>query len=232
MVAELPVGAHLLDHPMAYLLLPLHEGARVATERDRHTNVCLRYSSGMAGAGENDMIMIAMNVGGGRMGQRLESGLIGVSVYQSWSEGSVRITTADAAIDPEVEERFLSDERDLRRMRDGVRRLLAIGGHEAVRSISSGPLLIGSAIAPGSVIEDADIDAWMMAAVADIQHGSGTCRMGASDDPRSVVDADCRVNGFEGLHVIDASIMPEIPRANTHLSTVMIGELMSARLRQ
>ena len=52
------------------------------------------------------------------------------------------------------------------------------------------------------------------------------------DDPRSVVDPDCRVLGLEGLRVIDASIMPEVPRANTHLTCVMIGEVMAERLRR
>ena len=55
---------------------------------------------------------------------------------------------------------------------------------------------------------------------------------GRPDDPRSVVDTDCRVLGIEGLRVIDASIMPEVPRANTHLTCVMIGEVMAERLRR
>jgi choline dehydrogenase len=55
--------------------------------------------------------------------------------------------------------------------------------------------------------------------------------MGALDDPRSVVDPDCRVIGAAGLRVIDASVMPENPRANTHFTTVMIAEKMADRLR-
>jgi choline dehydrogenase len=54
--------------------------------------------------------------------------------------------------------------------------------------------------------------------------------MGAAGDPRSVVDPECRVLGFEGLRVIDASIMPSVVRANTHLTTVMIAERMAERL--
>jgi len=54
--------------------------------------------------------------------------------------------------------------------------------------------------------------------------------MGAADDPRSVVDPDCRVIGLDGVRVIDASIMPEIVRANSHLTAVAIGEHMAARL--
>ena len=48
--------------------------------------------------------------------------------------------------------------------------------------------------------------------------------MGSPDDPRSVVDPDCRVLALDGLRVADASIMPDIVRANTHLSSIVIGE--------
>ena len=54
--------------------------------------------------------------------------------------------------------------------------------------------------------------------------------MGGADDPKSVVDSRCRVHGFEGLHVIDASIFPSVPRANTNLASIMVGELMADRL--
>jgi choline dehydrogenase len=54
--------------------------------------------------------------------------------------------------------------------------------------------------------------------------------MGRADDPAAVVDSECRVRGIEGLRVIDASIMPTLPRANTNLSTIMIGERMADRL--
>jgi choline dehydrogenase len=71
----------------------------------------------------------------------------------------------------------------------------------------------------------------MRANCFDSQHAAGTCRMGPASSLRTVVDPDCRVLGIEGLRVIDCSVMPEIVRANTHLSTVMIAELMADRLR-
>ena len=55
--------------------------------------------------------------------------------------------------------------------------------------------------------------------------------MGPASNPRSVVDTECRVLGLERLRVIDCSVMPEIVRANTHLSTVMIAEKMADRIR-
>jgi len=75
------------------------------------------------------------------------------------------------------------------------------------------------------------LDDWMRAHCFDSQHAAGTCRMGPVSNPRTVVDPDCRVLGIDGLRVIDCSVMPEIVRANTHLSTVMIAELMADRLR-
>ena len=82
-----------------------------------------------------------------------------------------------------------------------------------------------------SVADPAALDAWLAASVFDTYHPAGTCRMGATDDPRAVVDSACRVIGVDGLRVIDAAIMPDIPRANLHLTCVMIGEHMAARLR-
>ena len=56
--------------------------------------------------------------------------------------------------------------------------------------------------------------------------------MGAADDARSVVDPHCRVIGVTALRVIDASIMPTVVRANTHLTTVMIAEKMADEIRR
>ena len=59
---------------------------------------------------------------------------------------------------------------------------------------------------------------------AAVHHASGTCRMGRAEDPGAVVDPHCRVYGVEGLRVVDASIMPTVVSANTHLCVLMIGE--------
>jgi choline dehydrogenase len=221
----------LLDHPILSLLLHLREDARVGTLMHRHTNCCLRYRSGLAGAGINDMIMISGNLRAPEDGGT-SRGRLAVSVYQALSEGAVRIVSRDPALDPEVEERMLSHDSDLVRMRDGVRRAREICRQPAVRAIATRVEygLTGHSI--DDALDDSALDDWMLAECYDAQHASGTCRMGAADDRRSVVDPDCRVIGCTALRVIDASIMPTVVRANTHLTTVMIAEKMAAALRR
>ncbi|MFL6797094.1 MAG: GMC family oxidoreductase [Xanthobacteraceae bacterium] len=68
--------------------------------------------------------------------------------------------------------------------------------------------------------------------VAGTFHPVGTCRMGASNDPAAVVDAVGRVRGIAGLRVVDASIMPTIPRGNTNIPTIMVAERISAAMAQ
>jgi 5-(hydroxymethyl)furfural/furfural oxidase len=63
--------------------------------------------------------------------------------------------------------------------------------------------------------------------VAGTFHPVGTCRMGAADDRDAVTDPAGRVHGIEGLRVIDASIMPTIPRGNTNIPTIMVAEKLS-----
>ena len=66
--------------------------------------------------------------------------------------------------------------------------------------------------------------------VAGMFHVAGTCKMGAANDPDAVVDNAGRVRGFEGLRVVDASIMPTVPRANTNIPTIMVAEKISAAI--
>jgi 5-(hydroxymethyl)furfural/furfural oxidase len=64
--------------------------------------------------------------------------------------------------------------------------------------------------------------------VAGMFHVAGTCRMGIPTDRDAVVDRTGRVRGFDGLRVVDASIMPTVPRANTHIPTIMLAEKIAA----
>jgi 5-(hydroxymethyl)furfural/furfural oxidase len=117
-------------------------------------------------------------------------------------------------------------------MRDGVMRLQEIARHPDVQAIATRADYGMSGRSIDEPFAPKELEDWMFAECSDAQHASGTCRMGAVDDPHSVVDPECRVIGCTGLRVIDASIMPTVVRANTHFTTVMIAEKMADRLRQ
>lgn len=227
--ADLPVGEGFQDHPAVFLPIALEPAAQPPAGF-RHTNACLRYSSGLCGAGPNDMMMVAMNRFGDSLAQHLAAdgpvfGLIGVWVNQCVSRGTVRLASADPFAQPVVEENMLDDASDVVRLRDGVRRLLALRHHASVAAIGRPMWDLADDAA------DAEIDAFALANCGDTQHAASTCAMGDPAAATTVVDSDCRVLGLEGLRVIDASVMPSVVRANTHLTTVMIAETMARRLR-
>jgi len=70
--------------------------------------------------------------------------------------------------------------------------------------------------------------AHVKANVAGVFHSCGTCRIGPADDRNAVVDAFGKVHKTEGLRVVDASIMPMVPRANTNIPTIMVAEKIAA----
>jgi choline dehydrogenase len=133
---------------------------------------------------------------------------------------------------PEIEMNLLSDERDRVRMRDGIHRLQQVIKHEAVRAIAERAFTAVGGLDFARLPDGPQLDDWMRETCDDTRHTVGTCRMGFRGDPRAVVDEDCRVLGVQGLRVIDASVMPDVPRANTFLTTVMIGEHMADRVRR
>lgn len=238
-IRDLPVGDGLFDHPFVRLELKLKDELKPTSVDARHTNCCVKYSSNLPGGSLADMIFFAMNHGGVGVAQDMaQFGEAGIhcALFEAHSRGSVRLASADPGTQPVVDLNMLDDERDLVRMRDGARRLMAIGAHEAVtgkcREVSLGNT--DRPIAELATAPDDAVDDWILTDCSDAQHGAGSCRMGPFDyeDGRSVLDPHCRVRGIEALRVIDASIMPADCKANTAFTTMMIGEQMAERLRR
>ena len=229
-LADLPVGHNLVEHSGIWLGVAIKPDKRVADVRFRHTNCCVRYGSRLAGAGDNDMIMISMNISSMDDAGRA-TGLVIIDTFQTFSRGHVELTSTSPHDQPAIDLAMLSDERDMVRMRDGFKRLFLVAQHEAFREITDQIFGTVTGEPITEIPPDDEIDHWLLTEITDAQHPVGTCRMGAPDDTRSVVDPSCRVIGMQGLRVIDASVMPENPRANTHLTTVMIAEKMADELR-
>ena len=140
------------------------------------------------------------------------------------SRGSIKIASTDPFADPRICTNYLSAEKDQK---------VVVAGIKLVREIYNRPefrhLLRREVIPGGEHQNDADILNAVRQIAGTVYHLVGTCRMGL--DPRAVVDPELRVNGVEGLRVVDASVMPKITSANTNAPTYMIAEKAAAMIR-
>jgi choline dehydrogenase len=149
-------------------------------------------------------------------------------VFKSYSYGRLEFKRADIDAKPRIIMDYLSDERDFIKLRDGLHRAMELCGTNAVASVSEGVRRPRD----DELADAAGIETWIRRNSATGAHPSCTARMGPPDDPTAVVDEYGRVHGLAGLRIADASIMPRVPRANTNVPTIMIGEKIGAWVRE
>ena len=167
--------------------------------------------------------------GVGPTAEALAGGRMMGAVMRVFSSGSVRLQSPDPHVDPVVEFDMITDERDLVRLRDAVRRIIDLVHEPALVAVTDGIMALTTPL--DDLATDDAIDAWLRENVADYVHAACSCRMGRPNDAAAVVDLDCQVIGYESLRVCDASVLPDLPKANTHLTTVAVAERLAAKLR-
>jgi choline dehydrogenase-like flavoprotein len=235
-LADLPVGEGFFDHPYCRIEMNLKPEFKVTDMHGRHTNCCVKMSSGVPGGVPQDILYNAMNHGG--VGVQSDSAQFGQSMVnlilmEVKSRGSVQLTSALHTDQPVVEENMLDAPVDLERMRLAYRHLGEIARQSPLQRLAIG-MTLGDTDLPVSWLEkasDQQVDDFLLEQSSDAQHGLGGCCMGPDGDPCSVVDTECRVRGVSGLRVVDGSIMPLDCQANTNLSIIMVGEKIAEALR-
>jgi choline dehydrogenase len=135
------------------------------------------------------------------------------------SRGSVTLRSNDPTAKPWIRHAFLTDEEDVRVMLDSLRLTMDIARAPALGRYCGEPF-----VAPASD-DDATLRAHLARRSQTLYHPVGTCAMG------DVVDSELRVNGVEGLRVVDASVMPTVPRGNTNAPTIAIAERAADLIR-
>jgi choline dehydrogenase len=151
---------------------------------------------------------------------------VGFSVVSPRSRGRLRLRSPDPAVAPLIDPAHLRDPHDLSRALEGLRRARQLLRTAPLSDFVAGPELTP---APGIADDDeAGLAGALRATANSYHHPVGTCRMGPEPSDGAVVDARGRVYGIDGLWIADASIMPDIPAANTNLTTVMIGERIAS----
>jgi choline dehydrogenase len=126
--------------------------------------------------------------------------------------GSVRLASKDPTAQPIIRNNFYAEEEDMERAVAAVRLAHEICAQPAMRPYCAEPFTVPAGDS------DADLRAHVAATTYPIYHPVGTCAIG------SVVDADLRVQGLDGIRVVDASVMPVVPRGNTNAPVIAIAE--------
>jgi choline dehydrogenase len=145
-----------------------------------------------------------------------------IGPMRSQSRGWVRLRTPHVEDPPRICFNYMSQPEDWEEMRACVRLTREVFAQPAFDRYR------GREIQPGEAVQtDAQIDEFIRAHCETAYHPSCSCRMGAADDPRSVVDPQGRVIGIERLRVVDSSIMPSITTGNLNAPTIMIAEKLA-----
>ncbi|MDJ0941779.1 MAG: GMC family oxidoreductase N-terminal domain-containing protein [Woeseiaceae bacterium] len=150
-----------------------------------------------------------------------------VCLLKPESRGRLKLASRDPQAAPDIDLNLLATAED---------RAVFLRGVKLLRRLLAHPDLTGGdaiEVMPGeSVQTDEELMDVIGTRLGTAYHPVGTCRMGSSDDPRAVVDAELRVIGLENVSVADASIMPEIVAGNTNAPSMMIGEVAADRIRR
>lgn len=206
--AQLPVGEGLIDHvgtgaawePTQRLL---DETAAHEAEHGLYMGqVTVAASSRSCPPGVSDLFLFpALDVGPEISGAAF--------AMKPRSRGSVRLNGPEPERPLAIDHGFLRDERDVEVLVEGFERLRELADDPQVRRYA------GAQLRPGAEV---GAEEHVRASARGFFHPVGTCAIG------SVLDERCRVLGFENLYVVDASAIPEIPSANTNLTTVALAE--------
>jgi choline dehydrogenase len=236
-IADLPVGEGFFDHPYCRIELHLKPEFKVTDLNGRHTNCCVKMSSGVPGGVPHDILFNAMNHGGVGVQQdsaQFGQAMVNLILMEAKSRGTVQVSSPSLHVQPIIEENMLDDALDLERMRLAYRHLGRIAAQAPLQRLTQRMTLADTDL-PLSWLDQASdqkVDDLLLEHCSDAQHGLGGCCMGPEGDKRAVVDLECRVRGVDGLRVVDGSVMPLDCQANTNLSIIMIGEKIADDIRR
>jgi choline dehydrogenase len=235
-VAEVPgIGLNLIDHPMSGVVyLSDREGSLFGALNEQNlaqfqttgrgpltSNAAeaggfVRTRAGLHAPDVQFHLAPALFIQEGLVPGQAHGFSIAASVVNPRSRGQVALVSPDPTAKPFIVHNYYDDPQDLRTQIAGVRLAMQIANTAPLAQWASNPYL-----APASD-SDEEIVAHIQATMQTIYHPVGTCKMGTDD--MAVVDPQLRVRGVAGLRVVDASIMPTVPRGNTNAPTIAVAE--------
>ena len=150
----------------------------------------------------------------------------GVNQHRPESAGYVHARSSDPFADPIIQPNYLTHPKDQQTLVTGIKQARSLLRTPELADFFAGEQLPGPAAA-----SDSDLLAFAQEYGTTSFHVVGTCRMGPASDSTAVVDDELRVHGTAALRIVDASVMPNIPSANTYAATLMIAEKAADMIR-
>ena len=221
LVDQPAVGQNLWNHPIASVglrdgvpLSPDAQGARIA----------LRYTATGSNT-PNDVMIMTNSIFSPLSGDVLPDRGIRLSCALELPAGSgeVELQSADPLQQPRLNYHYMENAWDRERLREAVRLCRKLVDYPAYANV------LDQWVSPTEpeLADDDLLDDWLKRTIGSARHMSGTCKMGPDSDPAAVVNQRLQVRGVEGLWVADASILPQVPRANTHATVIMVAERLA-----
>ncbi|MFZ0043295.1 MAG: GMC oxidoreductase, partial [Solirubrobacteraceae bacterium] len=237
LVHELPVGQGLQDHPATWITYTSDEASLLHAETEENLGLVTTQGRGpltsnFAESGgfirtrddlEGPDIQIHTipilfpDAGAGEI--LVDGWAFSPCLLQPSSSGFVKLRSRVPTAKPRILHNYLVSEEDRATMIRGVRQLLEIAGQPALAGVTTGPYRVPDGD------DDASVLSFIQRNSTTLYHPVATCAMGR------VVDDQLRVLGLEGLRVVDASVMPKVPRGNTNAPTIMVAEKASDLIR-
>ncbi len=222
--ADVPgVGSNLCDHAALAVVCAARDPALVDRELPLVQTI-LRYTA-PGSEQRNDLQIEPLSFA--RPVEGAATFAIAAVVEQCESRGRVKLASADPAAAPRVEPRLCEAERDVARLAGGLRDAVAFAESKPLADLIERVLFPR----PEPPLTDEAARTLCRRLATSGYHPCGTAKMGPASDPEAVVDQHGCAHAIEALVVADASIMPSVPRANTNLTCIMIGEKIGEWLR-
>lgn len=219
------VGENLRDHASVPFTMRLAHHLDAAS---LPIGAVARFSSGRLPA---DLQLLPIDHHGApRDADGVQYGSLNLALMSVRSTGRVTVSSSDPLVDPTVSFEMLSDDGDVEALVAGVSTVRRLVASRHFASVAEEIFVDDEGTTLDALPDDpASVTSWARRHMGDYVHASGTCAMGPRDADASVVDPECAVIGVDGLRVCDASIFPDLPRANTHFPVMMAAEHLADR---
>jgi choline dehydrogenase len=211
-VADLPVGRRLMDHPFVYTVYALVPRAKTMTPA---VGALVWTRSQDAGPDELDLQIAATHFFDPPLSPTGGAIVLAVAVTLPDSIGTFTLGSRDPRQAPRINPNFLAETRDRGRLLEGIELARAIARTPPLRDLVDVELTAGTDL---------------LSNLRSYHHATSTAPMGCDGDPSAVVDSLGIIRGVSGLRVVDASILPEVPSAPTNLTVIMAAEHIAARI--